>query len=46
MNGGLPSSLVHLFDIKSNAYVSPVIMYFPVSPVAPPNNTTFPFETR
>jgi hypothetical protein len=42
----LPSNLVHLFEIKSKAYVSPVIIYFPVSPVAPPNNTTFDFDTK
>lgn len=31
--------------MRSRAYVSPVIMYFPVSPVAPPNKITFDFET-
>ena len=41
----LPSSLDHLFPIKSSPYVSPVIMYFPVSPVAPPNKITFDFDT-
>jgi hypothetical protein len=28
-----------------NVYVSPVITYFPVSPVAPPNKITFDFDT-
>jgi len=45
INKTIPSSLVHLDEIKSNAYVSPVIIYFPVSPVAPPNNTIFDFDT-
>ena len=49
MGGGvciLPSSLDHLFPIRSSAYVSPVIMYFPVSPVAPPYRITFDFDTK
>jgi hypothetical protein len=41
----LPSNLVHLYEIRSRAYVSPVIIYFPVSPVAPPNNITLDLET-
>jgi hypothetical protein len=41
----VPSSLVHLNEIRSNAYVSPVMIYFPVSPVAPPKSTTLDFET-
>ena len=41
----LPSSLLHLLEMRSSAYVSPVIMYFPVSPVAPPKMTTFDFDT-
>ena len=43
--GYLPSSLDHLLEIRSRAYVSPVMMYLPVSPVAPPKMTTFDFET-
>ena len=35
----LPSSLVQVFEIRSREYASPVIMYLPVSPVAPPNST-------
>ena len=42
----LPSSLLHLLEIRSRAYVSPVMMYFPVSPVAPPKITTFDLETK
>ena len=42
----LPSSLLHLLLIRSRAYVSPVMMYFPVSPVAPPKITTFDFDTK
>ena len=41
----LPSSLDHLLEIRSRAYVSPVMMYLPVSPVAPPKMTTLDFET-
>lgn len=41
----LPSSFAHLKQIRSSAYVSPVMMYFPVSPVAPPNRITFDFDT-
>lgn len=41
----LPSSLLHLLEMRSSAYVSPVIMYLPVSPVAPPKMTTLDFET-
>ena len=31
--------------MRSNVYVSPVIMYLPVSPVAPPKRTTLDFDT-
>jgi hypothetical protein len=41
----VPSSFVHLNEIKSNVYVSPVIIYLPVSPVAPPKRTTFDLDT-
>jgi len=40
-----PSSFIHFFDGRSSMYVSPVMTYFPVSPVAPPNMTAFFFET-
>ena len=46
MLGYLPSSFDHLFPIKSSPYVSPVIIYFPVSPVAPPNRITLDLETK
>ena len=45
MEFNLPSSLLHLLPIRSSTYVSPVIIYLPVSPVAPPNITIFDLET-
>ena len=35
----------HFEEMRSRAYVSPVMMYLPVSPVAPPKITTFDLET-
>ena len=38
-------SFLHFLFIISNRYVSPVIVYFPVSPIAPPNNTATDYES-
>ena len=40
------SSFLHLRVTQSNKKVSPVMEYFPVSPVAPPKRTDFVLETR
>ncbi len=42
----LLSNFFHIFVSISKEYVSPVIMYFPVSPVAPPNKIALFFEIR
>lgn len=39
-------NLVHLNLTKSNKYVSPVMVYFPVSPMAPPNNTAWVLDIK
>lgn len=41
-----PSNFYHLLDIMQKLYESPVITYFPVSPVAPPKRTILVFETK
>ena len=40
-----PSNFYHLKVIIQRVYVSPVITYLPVSPVAPPNKITLDLDT-
>ena len=40
-----PSNFYHFAVIMHRIYMSPVMTYFPVSPVAPPKRTTLDFET-